>query len=128
MDGQTGKTETKINYICIEELERNLEKYKHAEKAAKTVLHSTFDELHEKVLEACPANYKCVEPIALYHEVMWSMGLDFSERGVVRDELHHALEEWEYSMLTKGDTLSLSVDIERTSSDPPSAARPAALE
>ena len=120
-------TQTEIKYICVEEIEQDIDKFEHAEKETKRISHTTFDELHDRVFAACPAGYACTEPIALYHEVLWSLGLKTVNGRRVRDELHHALETWEYGMLTSGKTLSLCVDIVRTFSDPPSEARPAAL-
>jgi hypothetical protein len=110
------------------------------EKAIKWVFHSSYEELHDAVFKAAPKDYKCVEPIALYHEVLWTVGLNANG---VRDELHHALEREEYDMLKptkahegwmKKSPLSLCVDIKKgalvqgdllTSSDPPSEERPA---
>ena len=118
------KTKTEVKYICVDELEQDIAKFVRAEKMIKVIYHSSFEELHDLVFEECPPGYMCTEPIALYHEVLWSMGLKTVDGGRrVRDELHHALEEWEYGMLTSGKTLSLCVDIVRTSSDRPSEAR-----
>jgi hypothetical protein len=118
-----------IKYICVEELEQDIDKFDHAETLELEVPHSSFDELHEAVFSNCPTGYHCTEPIALFHEVLWSMGLKHTGGRCVRDELHHALERWEYDMLHAKDNtlLSLCVDIVRTSSDPPSEARPVVL-
>ena len=130
---------TEIKYICVDELEQDIDKFKHAEKETKWVFHSNFEELHREVFANVTPPYVCTEPIALYHQVLWSVGLKTVGGRCVRDELHHALESWEYDMLKpngahedwkKREPLSLCVDIVRgppTSSDPPSAARPAAL-
>lgn len=129
---------TEIKYICVDELEQDIEKFDHAEKESKWVFHSDFDELHQEVFSNCPQPYACTEPIALYHHVLYSMGLKSTDGRCVRDELHHALERWEYDMLLPGKAhgdwkkqspLSLCVDIVRpTSSDPPSAERLVAPE
>ena len=62
--------------------------------------HSTYKELHCKVLGACPVGYLCMEPIALYHEVRVAGP---AARGLyakhVEDQLHHAIEEGEYAGL-----------------------------
>ena len=140
---------TEIKYICVDELKP----YDYTlgiactEKAIRRVLHSSFDELHTKVFKGAPDDYVCTEPIALYHEVLWPEGLKARRGVLVRDELHHALEEWEYGILRtdgapkewKGKrVLSLCVDIVKcrgarngvppTFSGRPSAARPAGPE
>ena len=139
---------TFIKYICVDELEQ-VDCYLGiacTEKRIERVIHSDFEDLHDKVFKAAPDDYVCTEPIALYHEVLWNAGLKAVGGILVRDELHHALEEWEYGMLGPGKAhkdwkkrtpLSLCVDIVKskgakngappTSSGPPSAARPAAL-
>ena len=114
-----------VKYICVEELEQDIDKFKHAEKLETEIFHSTYDELHDSVFRGCPPGYKCTEPIALFHEVLWSTGLRLNGGKCVRDELHHALERWEYDILKAGDgkMLCLCVDIIRTSSGPRSQAR-----
>ena len=111
----------------------------------KVVEHSTYDELHNEVFRNCPEGYECIEPIALRHEVLWSLGMNFlrDENGNLvaeRDELHHALEEKEYWTLNWRDPyhmICLCVDVqesrgryvilesELTSFGRPSGARPA---
>jgi hypothetical protein len=129
---------TEIKYICVDELEQDMDRFKHAERETRWVFHSNFDELHREVFENVTPPYVCTEPIALYHQVLWSVGLKTVGGRCVRDELHHALESWEYDMLKPNRAhrdwkkpLSLCVDIVRggppTSFGPPSAARPAAL-
>ena len=115
-----------IKYICVEELEDDIDRFETAVKVHKTVVHSDYEDLHEKVFLNCPSGYQCVEPIALFHDVFWSMGLRKGENGKhVRDELRHALESWEYTVLHGNSLHSLCVDIVRlTSSGPPSVVRP----
>lgn len=70
-----------------------------------TVRHNSYSDLHDAVFSACPAGYVCKEPIALFHEVQWSTGIRITATGeservrLERDELHHAIEEWEYDVL-----------------------------
>jgi len=136
---------TQIKYISVDNLELDTFGWsvKLTEKEIKWVFHSSYEELHDEVFKAAPEGYKCVEPIALYHEVLWHVGLNVNG---VRDELHHALEREEYDMLRPGracsdwkkkEPLSLCVDIKEgklgqgdllTSSDPPSEERPAGPE
>jgi hypothetical protein len=136
---------TQIKYISVDDLKQAKFGWDSelTEKETKWVFHSSYEELHDEVFKAAPVGYKCVEPIALYHEVLWHVGLNANG---VRDELHHALEREEYDMLRPGrgcsdwkkkEPLSLCVDIKRgklgqgdllTSSDPPSEERPAGPE
>ena len=133
---------TQIKYISVDDLKPAQSGWgiELTEKAVKWVFHSSYEELHDEVFKAAPKGYVCVEPIALYHEVLWTVGL---KADGVRDELHHALERDEYDFLRPGNVhrgwkkaspLSLCVDIRKgedgpgdllTSSDQPSAARPA---
>ena len=39
------------------------------------VEHRNYDELHSAVFGQCPDDFRCIEPIALRHEVLWSLGL-----------------------------------------------------
>jgi hypothetical protein len=93
-----------------------------------TVQHNTYEEMHEAVFSACPTGYECTEPIALYHEVLWSNGLRVVNAAgeqervrLERDELHHAIEEGEYDILfrsTSTTPLSICVDVvEKADSD-----------
>lgn len=84
------------------------------ECAYAVVCHSSFDELHQKVFDACPPGFKCVEPIALRHEVLWSMGLRDCTGNQVweRDDLVHAIEEWEYNELWRKTDKPLSVCVD----------------
>jgi hypothetical protein len=92
-------------------------------KCQKTIMHDTYETLHDSVFNKAPAGFVCVEPLALHHEVLWSSGISFSndigERKVmVRDQLHHAIEEGEYGILwavgnNSSDLLSIYVDIEK---------------
>ena len=108
----------------------------------KLIRHSSFQELHNEVFLQCHEGYVCVEPIALRHEVLWSLGMRKDENGnFERDELIHALEEKEYRTLNWRDPyhlICLCVDVreergryvvlesELTSFGRPSRARPAA--
>ena len=118
-------TASLVKYICVEELPDDIDLFVKAEKDVKLIHHSTYDELHEQVFAQKPSGYRCVEPIALFHEVLWSSG--WTKQGGdgrhVRDNLHHALERWEYDV-SLYPLASLCVDIvPLTSSDPPSGAR-----
>ena len=125
---KTGEAWTRsvVKYICVEEREDDIDKFQKAEKVALTIAHSSYEDLHERVFQQCPLGYQCVEPIALYHEVLWSAGWGRTGQGKhVRDELHHALERWEYDATLRPSLASLCVDIVRlTSSDRRSGARP----
>ena len=92
------------------------------ELCTKKVKHSTYEEMHTAVFNACPEGYECREPLALYHEVLWSSGIRVIEATgenervrLERDELHHAIEEGEYAILFRSASsspLSICVDIE----------------
>ena len=130
-DKQTAEqreTTSLVKYICVEELPDDIDLFQKAEKETVSICHSTYDELHSRVFANCPKLYRCVEPIALFHEVLWSAG--WSKNGYdgrhVRDTLHHALERWEYDATLRPYPLtSLCVDIVPllTSSGQPSGAR-----
>ena len=107
-----------MKYINLRDVPSRLHEPRDFEFASALISHSSFEELHRKVFGACPRGYKCVEPIALRHEVLWSLGLKAlrGDRGDwvwERDELVHAVEEGEYNELwVKTDkTLSLCVDV-----------------
>jgi hypothetical protein len=64
--------------------------------------------------------YKCIQPLALYHEVLWSSGITIVNGVCIRqvtghDQLHHAIEAGEYQILQteREDPLSICVDITR---------------
>ena len=118
-------TTSAVKYICVDELEDDIDLFQRAEKITLQIAHSSYDDLHERVFQGCPVGYQCVEPIALYHEVLWSAGWGRTDQGKhVRDELHHALERWEYDTALLPSVTSLCVDIVLlTSSDRRSAAR-----
>ena len=64
--------------------------------------HSSYEDLHNKVFSRCPKGYTCMEPMTLYHEVICYTGLyaGLSDRlynKIVKDQLHHAIEEGEYA-------------------------------
>jgi hypothetical protein len=101
------------------------------EYSQTTIRHSTFVELHDEAFKNCPAGFRCIEPIALRHEVLWNLGLRLlrDERGNFvpeRDQLLHALEADEYRLLVWDDggaMISLCVDIVPVATDgglPPS--------
>jgi hypothetical protein len=115
-----------VKYICVEEVIDDIDLFQTAVKERRTVAHSDYEDLHEKVFLNCPRGYQCVEPIALFHEVFWSMGLRKGENGRhVRVCLRHALDSWEYGVVCQTPSHSVCVDIVAlTSSDPRSAARP----
>ena len=92
------------------------------EMSTVQVRHSTYDELHQAVFDACPKGFVCTEPLALYHEVLWSTGVKIKQSTgesellhLERDELHHAIEG-EYAILWGRDdkshaVLSICVDV-----------------
>ncbi len=94
------------------------------ELCTEIVQHSKYEELHEAVFDKCPKGFVCKEPLALYHEVLWSSGIRViectGENEIVRlerDELHHAIEEGEYSVLwnpakPSNPLLSVCVDVD----------------
>jgi hypothetical protein len=108
-----------VKYICVDNADPAAlvtDALAQFERHKTSIVHSNFEELHAAVFSGCPAGFRCVEPIALYHEVLWSMGLRVGNGGrcvIARDELHHALEEGEYGLLrwNAPPALSLCVDI-----------------
>jgi hypothetical protein len=91
----------------------------------KPIRHNDFADMHRKVVDKCPNGFECREPLALFHEVMWSCGSEVDEESgerrwvrLERDRLRHAIEKDEYNILwpdgkADGETLSICVDIER---------------
>ncbi len=59
------------------------------------ITHRTYGELHAAAFAACPTGFECEEPLALYHEVHWSM----RQAWPTTSELHHAIEAGEYAEL-----------------------------
>jgi hypothetical protein len=84
----------------------NYHEVKDYELATKNVEHRAYGELHSKTRFHCPSGYRCIEPLALYHEVVWTTNSE-------RDVLHHAIEEQEYSSLWVDGTgpRSICVDV-----------------
>jgi hypothetical protein len=78
------------------------------EYRSEQIEHTTFDDMREKAFGLCPKGFRCVEPIALRHEVLWGLGLGANGE---RDQLCHALEADEYGLIAWGKELSLCVDI-----------------
>lgn len=107
-----------VKYINLRDMGARLHEPCDFEFASARIRHSSFEELHQKVFGACPLGYRCVEPIALRHEVLWSLGLNVlrdkdGNRVCERDELVHAIEEAEYKELLwkQGKPLSICVDV-----------------
>ena len=93
-------------------------------RCKQKIWHRTYEEMHTRVFEfqGLPTAYRCMEPLALHHEVLWSSGIyidDGVSRGRVvgHDQLHHAIEEKEYATLWEGRNaqipLPIFVDIEK---------------
>ena len=106
-----------VKYIHLRDTRPRLHEPCEFELACALVRHSSFEELHQKVFDTCPLGYRCIEPIALRHEVLWSLGFNVltDEKGnrvCERDTLVHAIEEAEYSeVLWHGSPLSICVDV-----------------
>ena len=90
---------TTANYICLESVKDLL----NVKGTEVLIEHHSFRQMHDMILKQCPENFRCVEPIALFHEALWHSGLRRStgnERGLYReDRLRHAIEEGEYGYL-----------------------------
>jgi len=124
MSASPGENVCVVKYIDIRSMQAddpvyNIDKFV---KGEKTIEHGTYEDLHDKVFSNSPQTYRCIEPLALHHEVLWSNGIVFvngvDKRGYVgRDQLHHAIEEQEYNILWNGvDThkpLPIFVDVEK---------------
>ena len=97
-------------------------------KGKHQIWHSTYTEMHQGVFETPgpPYAYRCVEPLALHHSVLWSNGVVnvdgvYTRCTLGRDQLHHAIEAQEYDLLWRGDSgkkpLPIYVDVERIEVD-----------
>lgn len=98
-----GKNACVVKYIHLKSVDVDkLHTLADYELELKRVLHSSYEELHEQVFQNCPAGYACAEPLALYHELLWSSGLALRRDGrravLERDVLHHAIEAGEYDL------------------------------
>ena len=109
-----------LNKFAAENDKACLHATKDFEMHKAVVEHSDFDNLHDAVFSHCPVEYRCIEPIALRHEVLWSVGLNVlydanGNRIFERDQLRHAIERDEYDELKwtmpDGEMLSLCVDV-----------------
>jgi hypothetical protein len=56
----------------------NIGEYEYAR--VEGVQHGSFEELKAAVRAHCPAGLRCVQPIALLHELVWRMRLDEEDR------------------------------------------------
>jgi hypothetical protein len=114
-----------VKYIHIDSVDPDLFRdTKEYEMHSVKIRHDSYENLHDQVFASCPANYVCREPLALFHEVLWSRGiqvdLSTGERKWVRserDELRHAIERLEYPVLWNsrtgsGTPLSICVDVD----------------
>ena len=95
---------------------------KYFEICTADVLHDKYEGLHAAVFESCPQGYSCIEPLALYHEVLWYHGIRNGKNITMeRDDLHHAINEEEYSVLwgkgVKVSPVTICVDVERFQGD-----------
>ena len=99
-----------VKYIHLASIDQSI-LHVATEYELKTVKieHVTYDGLHKAVFKACPDGFACMEPLALFHEVLWSTGIRVVEGTgecervqLERDELHHAIEEAEYGKLLWG--------------------------
>ena len=106
------KNETTVKYVCLEEYDypeeagfhdviRAIEDASNKYYESKVIHHETFVEMHDKVIKECPETYKCIEPIATYHQLLWSIALSKKGDKLRRkqDTLHHAIDEMEYELL-----------------------------
>jgi hypothetical protein len=133
--GDPGVNVCRVKYIHLG-LDKSPNEYhvaKDYELCEKIIRHNDFEDMHERVLEQCPAGFECREPLALFHEVMWSCGIvvdegsgELKRAALERDELHHAIEKDEYNILWApgervkvDEALSICVDIVQKQTPPP---------
>jgi hypothetical protein len=107
-----------VKYINLHDVLPRLHEPGDFEFACAVICHSSFDEMHQRAFDACPLGFRCVEPIALRHQVLWSLGLNVlrdstGNRVWERDDLMHAIDKAEYDELwrKKDKPLSLCVDV-----------------
>jgi len=114
----TGRCAIKYIHLRPDATPSSLHEPSDFELEQKVIEHSTFEELHDMVFRQCPEGYRCIEPIALRHEVLWGMRFLRDENGKLvaeRDQLIHALEEKEYTIIDWRDPyhmICLCVDVE----------------
>lgn len=89
--------------ICVDasEVPRVHNEFNLALVAVATVHHIDFDSLRQGVLDACPYRYRCLEPMALYHDLNIKKG---------SDRLRHAVDFMEYKA-TNGQIPCVSVEV-----------------
>lgn len=65
--------------------------------------NNNYEDLRRKIKANCPDGFVCLEPIALYHEIVY-------DKTGEHDRLRHAIEIEEYNATGDGE-LSVCVDI-----------------
>jgi hypothetical protein len=125
MSNSGHKNQCNVKYIHLSSIDPTaFHVAKDYEMHTKTIEHSSYEEMHEEVISGCPRGYVCREPLALFHQVLWSRGIrvvgcagEHESVRLERDELRHAIEEKEYDLLwgpgKGGDKLlSICVDVD----------------
>lgn len=112
-----------IKYIHIKDATRaeamhTLADYEHT---TARIEHTSFDDLVSKVKENCPSSFQCLYPLALHHEILWTINGE-------RDQVFRPIDEQEYARIdwTVGSVTSLCVEIQ-ASGEPRNAAKGPAL-
>lgn len=114
-----------VKFIHLEDMNpTHLHTLADYEYSTAYVSHSNYAELETNVHAACPNGFKCIDPIALHHEILWESSLKVTPRAdghhvVERDNLFHAIDESDYTDIhwTKPncDPISVCVEIEKQS-------------
>jgi hypothetical protein len=89
-----------IKYLLLQlptpGLLHNIAEYEYA--IAPGVRHSSFEELRAAVRSYCPHGYRCLEPIAMLHELVWCMRRDEEDRllrPIYQEEYPHV--DWRHT-------------------------------
>jgi hypothetical protein len=81
-----------IKYIHLKEglnPNFNLHKLEDYEYKRTIFCHNSFDHLVATVQDLCPEGFKCVQPLALHHEIIWCMNSE-------REQLYRPIDRTDY--------------------------------
>ncbi len=91
------------------------------EFCSAVICHTSYEEMERKVVENCPPNFVCFEPITLHHEVLWKTSLKAGENGLVEvDHLFQPIDVYDYNAIRWGQSrddahmLSVCVQIQHS--------------
>ena len=87
-----------IKYIHLKDVDSSaLHTAQDFEFCKAVIKHSSYEEMEQRVVENCPGNFICFDPITLHHEVLWKTGLKAGLNGFVEvDHLFRPIDFIDY--------------------------------